>query len=110
VTLQSLVLSIRIMCKDLWKLLQDIFTSILTEWNFESISYKPFLTRREMPRIVIHVSDVSVVTCLKRNGQIFASDVLGVSFVLIDDRGVSRTHLWCVTCLICNGHVYTSNL
>jgi hypothetical protein len=75
VTLQSLVLSIRIMCKNLWKLLHDIYTLVLTEWNYESISYNPYLTRREMPRITHHVSDVSVVTCLKRNGQIFASDV-----------------------------------
>jgi hypothetical protein len=35
VTLQSLVLSISIMCKDLWKLLHDINTSVLTEWKYE---------------------------------------------------------------------------
>jgi hypothetical protein len=88
VTLQFLVLSISVMCKDLWELLHDIYTSVLTwkllhdintsvltEWNYESISYKPYLTRSEMPRITQHVSDVSVVTCLKRNGQIFACDV-----------------------------------
>jgi hypothetical protein len=66
VTLQSLVLSIRIMCKDLWKLLHDNYHSVLTEWDYESIRYKPYLTRREMPRITQHVSDVSVVTS---NGQ-----------------------------------------
>jgi hypothetical protein len=70
VTLQSLVLSIRIMCKDLWKLLHDNYTSVLSEWNYESISYKLYLTRREMPRITHHVSEVSVVTCLIRNGHI----------------------------------------
>jgi hypothetical protein len=75
VTLHSLVLSIRIMCKDLWKLLHDIYISVLTERTYESIIYKPYLTRREMPRITHHVSDVSVVTCLIRNGQIFTSDL-----------------------------------
>jgi hypothetical protein len=40
VTVQSLVLSISIMCKDLWKLLHDINTSVLNEWNHERISYK----------------------------------------------------------------------
>jgi hypothetical protein len=75
VTLQSLVLSIRIMCKDLWKLLHDIYTSVLTEWNYESISYKPYLTRREMRRITHHVSDVSVVTCITCNGHVYTSNV-----------------------------------
>jgi hypothetical protein len=75
VILQSLVLSIRIMCKDLWKLLRDIYTSVLTEWKYESISYKPYITRREMPSITHHVSDISVVACLKRIGQIFTSYV-----------------------------------
>jgi hypothetical protein len=51
VTLQSLVLSISIICKDLWKLLHDINTSVLTEWNYERISYKPYVTKREIPRI-----------------------------------------------------------
>jgi hypothetical protein len=74
-TLQSLGLSIRIMCKDLWKLLHDIYTSVLTEWNNESISYKPYLTKREMPRITHHVSEVSVVTCLIRNGHIYTIDL-----------------------------------
>jgi hypothetical protein len=55
VTLQSLVLSISIMCKDLWKLLHDINTSMLTEWNYERISYKPYVTTREIPRITHHV-------------------------------------------------------
>jgi hypothetical protein len=55
VTLQSLVLSISIMCKDLWKLLHDINTSVLTEWNYERISYKPYVTTREIPRITHHV-------------------------------------------------------
>jgi hypothetical protein len=75
VTLQTLVLSIRIMCKDLSKPLHDIRTSVLTEWDYESIGYKSYLTRREMPRITHHVSDVSVVTCLICNGQIVTSDV-----------------------------------
>jgi hypothetical protein len=75
VTLQSLVLSTGIMCKDLWKLLHDISTSVLTEWNYESISYRPYLTRREMPRITHHGSEVSVVTCLIRNGHIYTSDL-----------------------------------
>jgi hypothetical protein len=63
VTLQSLVLSISIMCKDLWKLFHDINTSVLTdidtsvlnEWNYERISYKPYVTTREIPRITHHV-------------------------------------------------------
>jgi hypothetical protein len=55
VTLQSLVLSISIMCKDLWKLLHDINTSVLTEWNYERISYKPYVTTREIPRITHHL-------------------------------------------------------
>jgi hypothetical protein len=55
VTLQSLVLSISIMCKDLWKLLHDINTSVLTEWKYERISYKPYVTTREIPRITHHV-------------------------------------------------------
>jgi hypothetical protein len=59
------------MCKELWKLLHDIYTSELPERTYESISYKPYLTRREMPHITHHVSDVSVVTCLICNGQIF---------------------------------------
>jgi hypothetical protein len=75
VALQSLVLSIRIVCKDLWKLLHDIYTSVLTEWNYDSISYKPYLTRREMLRITHHVSEVSVVTCLILNGHIYISDL-----------------------------------
>jgi hypothetical protein len=62
VTLQSLVLSISILCKDLWKLfhdintsvLSDINTSVLTEWNYERISYKPYVTTREIPRITHH--------------------------------------------------------
>jgi hypothetical protein len=67
--------SIRAMCKDLWKLLHDIYTSVLTEWNYESISYKPCLTTREMPRITHFVYDVSVVTCLIRNGHIYTSNL-----------------------------------
>jgi hypothetical protein len=55
VTSQALALSIRAMCKDLWKLLLDIYTSVLTEWNYESISYKPYVTAHEMPRITHHV-------------------------------------------------------
>jgi hypothetical protein len=61
----TFVLSTRVMCKDLLKLLHDIYTSVLTEWNYESISYKPYLTTR----------DASVVTCLIRNGQIYTSDL-----------------------------------
>jgi hypothetical protein len=75
------------MCKELWKLLHDIYTSVLTEWNYESISYN--LTRREMPRITHHMSDVSDVTCLIRNVQIYTRNVQGVSFVLIDVRRCS---------------------
>jgi hypothetical protein len=63
------------MCKDLWKLLHDIYTSVQTEWNYESVSHKPYLTRREMPSITHHVSEVSVDTCLKRNGHIRNSDL-----------------------------------
>jgi hypothetical protein len=87
-----IVLSIRIMCKGLWKLLHNICTSVLTEWNNESISYKPYLTRRETPRITHHVSEVSVVTFLIRNDHIYTIDLLGVSCVLIDVRRVSYTH------------------
>jgi hypothetical protein len=75
VTLQSLVLSIKIMRKDLWELLHDIYTSVLTEWTYESITYKLYLTRREMPRITHHVSDVSVVTCLMCNGHVYTSNL-----------------------------------
>jgi hypothetical protein len=63
------------MCKDLWKLLHDIYTSVLTECNYESISYMPYLTIREMPCITHHVQDVSVVTCLIPNGHIYTSDL-----------------------------------
>jgi hypothetical protein len=55
VTLKSFVLSISIMCKDLWKLLHDINTSVLTKWNDERISYKPHVITREIPRITHHV-------------------------------------------------------
>jgi RNase H-like domain found in reverse transcriptase len=63
VTLQSLVLSLSIICKDLWKILHDIKTSVstdintsvLTEWNYERNSYKPYVTTREIPRITHHV-------------------------------------------------------
>jgi hypothetical protein len=55
VTLQLLIFSISIMCKDLWKLLHDINTSVLTEWNYERISYKLYVTTREIPRITHHV-------------------------------------------------------
>jgi hypothetical protein len=71
----TFVLSMRVMCKDLWKLLHDIHTSVLTEWNNESISHKPYLTRRKTPRITHHVSEVSVVTCLIRNDHVYTSDV-----------------------------------
>jgi hypothetical protein len=54
-TLQLPVLGIRVTCKDLWKLLHDIYTSVLTEWNYENNSYKPYLTTREMPRITLRV-------------------------------------------------------
>jgi hypothetical protein len=40
------------MCKDLLKLLHDIYTSVLTEWNYEIIGHKPYLTGRDIPRIV----------------------------------------------------------
>jgi hypothetical protein len=49
VTLQSHVLSISIMCKDLSKLMHDIKTSVLTEWNYDCTSYKPYVTTREIP-------------------------------------------------------------
>jgi hypothetical protein len=116
VTLQSLVLSIRIMCKDLWKLVHDIYTSVLTEWNYESISYKPYLTRREIPRITHHVSGVSVVLIDDRRvsgvSVVLIDDrrASGVSVVLIDDRRVSRTHWCCVTCLIRSGQIFTSDV
>jgi hypothetical protein len=48
VTLQSLVLSIRKLCTDLWKILHDNNNSVLTEWNYERISYKPYVTTREV--------------------------------------------------------------
>jgi hypothetical protein len=54
-TLQSLLLSIRVMCKDLWKLLHDIYILVITEWNYESISYKPYITTSEITRITHHV-------------------------------------------------------
>jgi hypothetical protein len=43
------------MSKDFWKLLHDIHTSVLTEWNYERISYNPYVAKREMPRIIHHV-------------------------------------------------------
>jgi hypothetical protein len=41
VTRHSLLSSIRAMCRDLQNLLHDIYPSVLTEWNYESLGYKP---------------------------------------------------------------------
>jgi hypothetical protein len=80
------------MCKDLQKLLHDVYTSMVAEWNYEIIGYKPKVNTPEMPRIRHHFKYVSIVTCMMGNGHVFTNGVSGVSCVLIDVRRVLRTH------------------
>ena len=88
--------------------MHDINTSVLTEWNYERISYKPYVTTREILRITHHVQNVSVVTCLTCNGHICTLVICNASHVCCMICAVCRAHTRVhLMCLMCNGHICT---